>query len=72
VPLPYCSAIARSGGYLLACGIRGIYLLAGNAPYTPQQLNAQAFHTVKVSPDGKTVFFAGNNGRIARLVTGTR
>jgi photosystem II stability/assembly factor-like uncharacterized protein len=52
---------------LILCGTSGVDLGDRKGKHW-NKISTVSFHTVKASPDGKVVFLAGSNGKIARFI----
>lgn len=68
MPNGYKSGAAfTSDNKLILCGTSGVDLGDTNGKHW-KSISTVSFHTVKTSPDGKVVFLAGSNGKIARFI----
>ncbi|MGZ3846560.1 MAG: WD40/YVTN/BNR-like repeat-containing protein [Flavisolibacter sp.] len=52
---------------LVSCGLNGVDYSVDNAE-TWQWISKESFNTCRISKIGKTVYLAGNNGRVGKLV----
>lgn len=67
-PRSYKSCVEFLGEtYLVACGPTGVdYSLDGAKNW--RNISSEGFHVVRIASEGKTVFFAGGNGKVGKLV----
>ena len=52
---------------VMACGLTGVDYSNDNA-LNWQLISSESFHVCRIAKRGSTVYLAGNNGKIARLV----
>jgi photosystem II stability/assembly factor-like uncharacterized protein len=67
-PRSYKSCVEYLGeNYLVACGPTGVdYSLDGAENW--QNISSEGFHVARIARNGKTVYLAGGNGKIGKLV----
>ena len=53
--------------YLVSCGLTGVDYSIDNAA-TWQKISDESFHVCRIAKRGTSVFLAGTNGKVARLV----